>query len=158
MNQWIKLMKREHEYTLALNWTGDREQSDIRNDRLYEIQIDGKPKLLGSADKPFFGDPAMYNPEDLLMSALSACHMMSFLYLCRKNKIEIESYSDCPVGILKLNLDGSGQFEKVTLKPKVKVRNLSEASTADELHQLAGKLCFIANSCNFEIVYQPKTH
>lgn len=146
-------MKNTHNYTLELIWLGDQHATHHREDRKYEILIDGKEKLKGSADKPFFGDPSLYNPEDLLMSALSSCHMMSFLYLCRKEGINVASYQDNPIGVLQLNLDGGGQFESVTLKPKVVFVDSTHDNQLEDLHKRAGKLCFIANSVNFEIQY-----
>lgn len=147
-------MKNLHKYTLLLNWLGDPLQNTISNDRTYSVSIEGKPVLTGSADSAFFGDNSLYNPEDLLLSALSACHMMSYFYVCRKHGIQISSYRDNPEGFLKINTDGSGQFEKVTLKPSIGIKSGDEEK-AYGLHTEAGKLCFIANSCAFPIDYEP---
>lgn len=147
-------MKNSHNYTLSLKWLGNEQSANHREDRIYEIKIEGKPLLKGSADKPFFGDPGLYNPEDLLLSALSSCHMMSFLYLCRKAGIKVKSYTDDPIGILKLDNDGSGRFESVTLKPEIELVDSSKKSEIESLHQKAGKLCFIANSVNFPVYYK----
>lgn len=147
-------MKMEHQYTLNLKWLGDENGKHHRNDRFYQIDIKGKPSIKGSADKPFFGDPNLHNPEDLLMAALSACHMMSFLYLCRKKGIKVKSYSDQPIGTLQLNSEGRGQFSSATLKPQVELVDNSQLALLKDLHQEAGKLCFIANSLNFPISYE----
>lgn len=146
-------MKNVHHYTHQLKWLGESGLDSIRNDRQYEIVIEGKDKIVGSADKPFFGDPTKLNPEDMLLASLSACHMMSFLYLCRKNNIKVLSYEDNPEGVLKVNIDGSGQFEKVILKPKVKIIHVDQSQEVIDLQPKAGKLCFIANSCKFKIEY-----
>jgi len=146
-------MKNLHNYTLELQWTGDKYVDDTANERLYEVKIEGKPMLKGSADKPFFGDPSLHNPEDMLLSSLSACHMMSYLYVCRKHGLQILSYKDNPEGLLRVNPNGSGQFVKVLLKPIVEIKEKQQEQFAKELHVQAGKLCFIANSCNFLIEY-----
>tara|TARA_B110000211_G_C14047189_1_gene539555 strand:- start:55 stop:510 length:456 start_codon:yes stop_codon:yes gene_type:complete len=150
-------MSNKYDYTLELKWLGDENGTHHREDRFYEISIDGKATLKGSADKPFFGDPTLYNPEDLLLSALSACHMMSYLYLCRKEGIKITSYQDNAVGILKVDENGTGRFESVVLKPQVVLVDSSQSDQASALHTQAGKLCFIANSVNFDISYDIKT-
>ena len=147
-------MKNTHHYTHQLRWLGELEKDTIKNDRKYEVEIEGKEIIEGSADKAFFGDPTKFNPEDLLLAALSACHMMSYLYVCRKHGIKVLSYQDNPLGVLKLNINGSGQFEKVTLKPQIEIVQEGQKELAMELHHEAGKLCFIANSCNFEIKYE----
>ena len=126
----------------------------MKNDRLYKVEIPEKPLLLGSADKPFFGDPSKYNPEDLLMSALSACHMMSFLHLCRRQGIRVLNYTDKAEGILELNPDGSGQFIQAILRPKVTVAHWPEDLGFGDLHQKASQLCFIKNSINFPVSYE----
>lgn len=144
-------MKNIHHYTLNLQWIGDNNSNTIQNDRLYEITIEGKIPFKGSADKVFFGDSTLYNPEDLLLSALSSCHMMSFLYLCRKRGVKVLSYTDNPVGELKVNPNGSGRFEKVTLKPTVQLEDPSQIEEVQVLQIEAKSLCFIANSCVFQI-------
>lgn len=149
-------MKNAHIYTLDLIWKGNPNQTTIKNDRIYEVAIAGKPSFMGSADQIFHGKPELYNPEDLLLSALAACHMMSYFYVCRKAGIEILSYKDQPIGLLKVNSDGSGQFESVTLKPTITIADGPHISKASSLHQSAGKLCFIANSVNFQISYEPE--
>ncbi len=148
-------MKNQHTYRLSLQWTGKEGNDSVSNDRLYEIQIAGKEVLKGSADTAFYGDATRYNPEDMLLSALSSCHMMSYLYVCRKQGIEVLSYQDNPEGVLKVNPDGSGQFEKIELRPIIKISKASNKQLAIELHKQAGQLCFIANSCRFPITYKP---
>ena len=144
-------MKNQHLYTLKLDWIGNPSVNSIKNDRLYEIAIPGKEAFKGSADGTFYGDPSLLNPEDLLLSALSSCHMMSYFYVCRKRKIAIESYQDEPIGNLELSVDGSGRFTSVTLKPTILLKNKTQKELAQSLHHEASKLCFIANSCNFAI-------
>ena len=146
-------MKNEFQYNLNLKWLGDENGSHHRNDRFYEINIDGKPSFKGSADKPFFGDDSLYNPEDLLLSALSSCHMMSFLFLCRKEGLSVKSYADNPLGLLRVNAKGRGAFESVKLQPVVEFVDSSNSTRLKDLHERAGKLCFIANSVNFHIEY-----
>ena len=74
-----------HHYRLNALWTGDRGTgtSGYRDyDRDVTVTIDGKPELRGSADKPFRGDPERWNPEDMLLAALSQCHLLSYLHAC----------------------------------------------------------------------------
>ena len=138
---------------MKLNWSGENEVDSIGNDRLYEVYIEGKEPLTGSADEVFFGNPKLYNPEDLLLSALASCHMMSYFYVCRKRGVSIKSYQDNPEGVLKLEPDGSGKFESVTLKPIVELVDKTQVDLAVSLHKDAGRLCFIANSCSFKIAH-----
>ncbi|MDW5291019.1 OsmC family protein [Formosa sp. PL04] len=109
-----------------------------------------------SAAKAFKGDASKYNPEELLMAALSSCHFMSYIYVCEQAGIFILKYSDNVEGFLKLNDDGSGAFTKIILKPKVTIKTVELKELAEALHTKAGRLCFIANSCAFEIEYKPR--
>ena len=81
--------------------------------------------------------------------------MMSYLYVCAKNDIEVLSYSDDAEATLEVLENGSGRFIEVRLYPKVVVRDDSHFAKALQLHKAANELCFIANSCNFPIVHFP---
>ena len=58
------------------------------------ISIAGKPDLPASADKPFRGDPSRWNPEDLLLAALSECHLLSYLHACVVAGVVVVAYED----------------------------------------------------------------
>ena len=121
------------------------------NVKTHHVCIDEKPPLTISAAKPFKGDDTKYNPEDLFLSALSSCHMMSYFYVCAQNGIELINYTDEAIGVLELKADGSGAFTSVALHPVVTVSKKEMVEKAMGLHKEAHKLCFIANSCNFLI-------
>jgi organic hydroperoxide reductase OsmC/OhrA len=147
-------MKSKHLFKAQINWTSNQEQSGKKfYSKSHKIKIDGKPVLHISAAKAFKGDPELYNPEDLLLSSLVSCHMMSYLYVCLQNGIEVLEYSDNAEAILEVALDGSGRFTEVRLYPKVKIANPDKIQQALELHAKANQLCFIANSCNFPVMH-----
>lgn len=129
--------------------------SEKKNRKTHTISLEGKPFLEISAAKAFKGNSELYNPEDLLLSSLVSCHMMSYLYVCEKNNIQILNYSDNAEGILEVASDGSGRFVEVRLHPNVKIANQNQIELALSLHAEARKLCFIANSCNFSILHFP---
>jgi organic hydroperoxide reductase OsmC/OhrA len=121
------------------------------NGKTHHVFIDDKLPLTISAAKAFKGDKTKYNPEDLLLSALSSCHMMSYFYVCSQNGIELIAYEDQAIGTLELKPNGSGAFTSVVLNPVVTVSNKEMIDKALQLHDEANALCFIANSCNFPI-------
>ncbi len=147
-------MAHTHHYTLTVEWTGntgtgtDHYRSYKRD---HVVRIPGKPDIAGSSDPSFRGDPSRHNPEDMLVAALSACHMMSYLHLCTVNGVVVTAYSDQATGTMETLPDGSGRFLEVTLHPEVTVRNADMAAKAQELHHKAHELCFIANSVNFPV-------
>jgi len=146
----------KHLFKAALNWTSNKNQQEqvLRSTKNHQIKIEGKPILNVSAAKAFKGDPELYNPEDLLLSSLVSCHMMSYLYVCSQNGIEVLEYSDNAEAALEVNPDGSGCFVEVKLKPKIIIANSDKIELALELHKKANQLCFIANSCNFPVLHE----
>lgn len=146
-----------HLFKATLNWTLNKSQEETISkiySKSHQIKIEGKPVLDVSAAKAFKGDPSLYNPEDLLLSSLISCHMMSYLYVCSQNRIEVLEYSDNAEATLEVSPDGSGRFTEVRLKPKVKISNPDKIELALELHIKANQLCFIANSCNFPVLHE----
>lgn len=147
----------KHLFKAEVDWTSNQKPSDSTKrfySKTHQIIIEGKPVLNVSAAKAFKGDPELYNPEDLLLSSLVSCHMMSYLYVCAQNDIEVLEYSDNAEATLEVAADGSGRFVAVRLYPKVKISNSDKIELAVELHTKANQLCFIANSCNFPVLHE----
>lgn len=150
----------EHHYSLTVRWTGNlgTGTSTYRSyTRDHDVEIPGLPVLKGSSDPTFHGDRSRYNPEQLLLTALSQCHMLSFLHVAVKHGVVVTDYVDHAEGMMRLNRDGSGQFENVTLKPQVTVADPEHVSLVDELHHEANQVCFIARSVNFPVLHEPST-
>lgn len=149
-----------HQYNTALTWTGNKGEgtSSYRAyDRAFTVAIAGKPDLLGSSDTAFLGDASRYNPEEMLVMSLSSCHMLWYLHLCADAGVVVIDYQDHAVGYMQQNADGSGQFTKVILNPKVKVTDSSMEEQASKLHEKAHEMCFIARSCNFPVIIESST-
>lgn len=144
-----------HQYTVQLQWTGNQgkgTQSYTAYSRDHEISTPHKVHtLLGSSDPAFRGNPAHYNPEELLVASLSACHMLWYLHLCTVAKITVESYEDAALGLMEESQEKGGFFQSVTLKPQIKIREADKLDKAYALHPEAHRLCFIANSVNFPV-------
>jgi organic hydroperoxide reductase OsmC/OhrA len=150
-----------HHYKATITWTGNLGSgtSNYRSyDRSHSISVNGKPAIAGSSDPAFRGDPAKYNPEELLIASLSACHMLWYLHLCAEAGVVVIDYVDTATGVIVETSDGGGHFSQVILYPKVVVSDQSIVDKANELHHKANKLCFIANSCNFPILHRPTCH
>lgn len=153
-------MSINHTFKATINWTineGESTQNPRTFSRNHKVTIANKISDLSvSAAKPFRGDDTLYNPEDLLLSALASCHMMSYLYVCAQHNIEVLSYTDDAEGDLEVLASGSGSFKTVRLKPVVTIKNETQKVLAQNLHSKANQLCFIANSCNFPISHHAK--
>lgn len=151
-------MSKEHQYKTNLVWTGNKGSGtmDYRSyDRDFVVSIANKAPIAGSSDSIFLGDKTKYNPEDLLLSSISSCHMLWYLHLCAKHGVVVLEYKDDAVGVLVENADGSGKFSEVTLYPEVIIADQAHIAIANSLHAEANKMCFIANSLNFPVKHQP---
>jgi organic hydroperoxide reductase OsmC/OhrA len=148
-------MTKTYHYSVTVEWTGNTGTgtSGYRSyERRHEISAGtGKPVIAGSSDPAFRGDPMRWNPEELLVASLSACHKLWYLHLCAEAGIVVRAYRDEAEGVMAESADGSGQFMRVTLRPRVTVAAGSDMTKARELHEAAHGKCFIARSVNFPV-------
>jgi organic hydroperoxide reductase OsmC/OhrA len=146
-------MSRSHSYRTRLRWSGASAGAAKTYDgysREWTAHIEGKPPLLGSADPTFRGDPALYNPEDLLLIALASCHMLSFLALATRARLVVTGYVDEAEGTMLFE-GGGGRFTEVMLRPRVTVAPGADLALSERLHEQAHQVCFIAASVNFPV-------
>jgi organic hydroperoxide reductase OsmC/OhrA len=147
-----------HHYQTTLRWTGNTGEGTVAYraySRNYEIEGERKGAAIsGSADPHFRGDATRYNPEELLVASLSACHMLSYLHLCAVNHIVVTGYEDASSGTMEELPGGSGRLTSVVLRPVVTITPESDPEKAQNLHADAHRLCFIANSVNFPVTHE----
>ena len=151
-------MAHEHYYKLTAVWNGNKGEGtkNVRAyDRSHTVTIQGKPELHLTTDNPSVGDSKKLNPEDLLVTAISSCHMLSYLYVCAMEGIVITSYIDNATGIMIEKESGGGSFKEITLNPICTVAHESMIIKAIDLHHKAHEICYIANSVNFEVKCNP---
>lgn len=149
-------MTREHSYLVATTWTGasDGPTRDYKGySRTYRQDFGDKLTLTGSADPTFLGDAGLVNPEELLVAALSSCHMLSYLAWCALEGVEVVAYEDSAEGLMA-EQRGAGEFKRVTLHPRVTVAPGTDMAKAEALHKKAHEVCFIARSVNFPVEHK----
>ena len=152
-SQMHKTPHKTHAYQITTTWTGNTGAGtkDYRGyERAHEFSAPNKPVIAGSSDPNFRGDATRYNPEELLVAALSACHMLWYLHLCAENSIVVTAYVDDARGTMAETEDGGGHFTEVVLHPVVTI-NAGDHQLATQLHERAHELCYIANSMNFPV-------
>lgn len=152
-------MSKQHNYATTIQWTGNKGTGTSRADeyeRSHILSVAGKPDVKCSSDTPFRGDGTKHNPEDMLLYALSNCHMLWYLHLCADAGVVVTAYTDKATGTLEMPTGGNGRFTAATLHPIVTVQDASMIEKANALHEQAHEKCFIANSVNFPIGHEPE--
>jgi len=147
-----------HTYRAVVTWTGNRGTgtSGYRDyGREHEIAAGGKPVIAGSSDPAFRGDASRWNPEDLLVGSVSACHKLWYLHLCAEAGIVVTAYVDEAVGTMVEDAAKGGYFTQIALNPVVTIAR-GEPAKAVALHAEAHAKCFIANSVNFPVTCTPR--
>jgi len=153
-------MSKIHRYTVKVEWTGNTGTGTSgykAYERRHEISVEGsaKPVIPGSSDPNFRGDPARWNPEELLVASLSACHKLWYLHLCAMAGVVVTGYVDRAEGEMEETADGGGHFRRVVLRPEVTLAAGTDLDRARALHREAHAKCFIANSVNFPVEHEP---
>ncbi len=154
-----------HDYAVRVEWTGNRGTGTSHYKaygRDHLISPAGrasadKAPILGSSDSTFHGDSDRWNPEELLLSALSQCHLLSYLHVAARNGITVMTYTDAPIGTMAQLPGGGGHFTSVTLRPRVSITDPEQVEFAQSLHTEAARECFIAASVNFPVGHEPVT-
>ena len=150
-------MQIEHRFEVHVQWQGNLGSgtSDHRAyTRDHSITSSASEPISGSSARVFHGDAERWNPEQLLIAALSQCHMLSYLHAATANGIVVESYRDDASGTLEQTAHGGGHITGVTLRPVVEI-SIGDPERALALHQAAHEKCFIAASVNFPLTHEP---
>ncbi len=151
-------MPHRHHFETHTRWTGDRGEGTATYrsyDRANETSAPGRPVLLASSERAFRGDADRWNPELLLVAALSQCHLLSYLHHCAVSGVVVVAYEDHAAGTMVQEGQG-GRFEEVVLRPEVTVSEPEMAERAEALHEDAARTCFIAASVNFPVRHEPR--
>jgi organic hydroperoxide reductase OsmC/OhrA len=152
-------MGRQHTYQVKITWTGSNgvgTQTYRSYARDHVIEAAGKPPIAGSSDPTFHGDRARWNPEELLLGALSACHKLAYLHFCAVFGIVVSDYVDNAEGHMEEDGKDGGRFTKVILRPRITIRVGDDLALAERLHHTAHEKCFIASSVNFPVLCAPE--
>ena len=147
----------EHKYQTTVEWTGNHGTgtSGYRAyGREHVIWSGNKPEIPGSSDPAFLGDPSRWNPEELLLASVSACHKLWYLHLCADAGIAVLAYVDQAEGTMT-DRTSLAKFTEFVLRPQVTIRAGDDAAKAEHLHHVAHEKCYIANSVNFPILCEP---
>jgi len=146
----------EHHFRAHAVWSGASAGpvTDYRSySREFTFAVQGKALITGSAAGPFLGDESLINPEELLLMAVSSCHMLSYLAVCARRGISVIAYEDECTATMAMK-DGKMRITEATLRPKVTVPAGTDLEKALLYQHRASEECFIASSVNFPIAHE----
>ena len=146
------------EHKIALEWKRESEQFTYESyNRDHVVIFEGGARVSASAAPAYRGNPALVNPEEGFVAALSSCHMLTFLAVAAKKRFVVDRYSDHAVGFLEKNQKGRLAITRVVLHPRVEFSGSTLPSSKEiaELHEQAHNACFIANSVTTDVTIGP---
>lgn len=150
---------RTHEYRITSRWTGNLGSGTSAYSaysRAHECIGEGKIAAIpGSSDAAFRGDPARYNPEELLVGALASCHMLWVLHLCADAGIVVTEYADEAWVEMVEHADGSGEMTRVVLRPRMRIADSGRGAEVAAIHDRAHAVCCLARSVRFPVGREP---
>ena len=140
--------------TAALVWSGNTLDPDYS--RSAELSKPGGEAAIPVSSLPANGGvAARWNPEDLLAGTLAHCHMLTFLALAAKARVEVHGYQDQAEATL-VTEDRVSRVGEILLKPTIRVAPGTDPAKVEELFEKAHKYCVIANSVTSKVVMHPK--
>jgi len=128
--------------------------------RAHEVRYKSGAIVVPSSGAPAFkGDADRVDPEEAFVAALSACHMLTFLAICARKRLAVESYEDDAEGWLEKGDNGKLWMTRVALKPRVTFApgTAVDAAALDAIHHKSHEECFIANSVKTDVTVAPQS-
>jgi organic hydroperoxide reductase OsmC/OhrA len=147
-------------HTVDIKWAlrdGD-DVSKGRFSRGHEVRFDGGVTVPASASPHVVGKwavEAAVDPEEMLVAALSSCHMLSFLHVARLAGFAAAAYSDHAEGHVETIAPGKQAVTKVVLHPRIEwTGSPPDKEKLEHLHHQAHEICFIANSVTTQVTVE----
>lgn len=133
---------------VSLEWKRKTKDLDYETyNREAALIFSGGKRLPISNPPQYFGDTRYANAEELLIGAVSACYMQTFLAVASKQGYNIKLYQDNAVGTLARDALGKMSITQVDLNLKIQFEGIQPSAGAlTKLQQLAHNNCFIANT------------
>jgi len=132
----VKLKPKVFRYPTVVRWDQAKKGS---------LTVEGKPALEVASPPEFGGHPGIWSPEDLLVAAVNACTMMTFLSQAAKADVRLVSYESEATGTLEM-VDRVFRFSKIALRPRIVLEREEDLEKAREAFFRAESGCLVANS------------
>ena len=142
----IKTKPKTYHYDVVVRWESAKRGV---------LSVDGKPHLEVASPPEFRGHPGIWSPEDLIVAAVNACTMTTFLSAAQRRNLTLLAYESAATGTLEM-AEGKFRFTRIVLKPRIVVTRPEDWKVALEAFHEAEAGCLIANSVVAKIEAQPE--
>ena len=124
-------------------------------DRRGRTSAPDKPAMDVGSPIEFKGEPGVWSPEELLVGALNACLMLTFVSLAQNKGLEFVAYESTAEGLLE-NVDGKYRITEVSVQPRLVLKSSIDLETARTIMDGVEEHCFISNSINAQVRLAPQ--
>ena len=115
----------------------------------------GKPEMEIGSPTEFRGDPGVWSPEELLVGALNACLMLTFVSWAQNEGIQVVVYESKAEGLLE-NVDGKYRITEVSVQPSLVLKSQTDVEAARAIMDKVEGNCFISNSIRAKVKLAPQ--
>ena len=141
-------------YETRVRWTGSTGVGWEHYDRAHVATAPPAEQEVRITTGESKGDPAILNPEQLLLMAASSCQMLWFLHLAAKARIDVVEYEDSATALMPTD-QKPVRITEIVLRPRITVRGSVPEDRVRHLCEVAHRECYIANSVTTEIIVEP---
>ena len=115
----------------------------------------GKPSIDIGSPPEFKGEAGLWSPEEMLVGALNACLMLTFVSMAQGEGLSFVAYETEADGLLE-SVDGKYQFTAVAVSPTVVLNSEADLESARAVMARVEEHCFISNSLKAKVHLSPQ--
>ncbi len=145
-----------HHYRARCRWEGSTAGGYLDYDRSHRgTAPPADAALTLSADPEFQGDPALLNPEQLVVLAAASCQLLSFLASAASSKVDVRAYEDDAEAVMPEG-DPPERITAIRLRPRIVVAPGTDEALVLRLVDKAHRNCYVANTLHCDVVVEPE--
>lgn len=145
-----------HRYHATCSWSGSTGTGYDNYGRSHTLAASpAVTSISASSDPAFRGDPALLNPEQLLVMAAASCQMLAFLAIAARKRMDVVEYTDQAEGFMPEG-DKPMRITRIVLRPRIVIAGQNTRDQIERMVKLAHQECFIANSLRTDIEIEPE--
>ena len=141
-------------YETHVRWTGSTGLGWEHYDRTHVATASPAEQEVRITTGESKGDPAILNPEQLVLMAASSCQMLWFLHLAAKARIDVVEYDDSGTALMPTDREPV-RITEINLRPRIVVAGEASEERVRKLCATAHEHCFVANSLTARMSLQP---